>query len=244
MSILDLIVADKRIEITQRKKLFPSSYWESSPLFERQSNSLVKSLSDSNSGIIAEHKRRSPSKQNINSSLSVTDVAGGYEKAGACGMSVLTDGKYFGGSLNDLNLARSVTSFPVLRKEFIIDEYQIIEAKAHGADAILLIAGMGLGIYAMQQVYFTQIQYQSSQQVLEQIYTSTDDEVEFSQQQQPINERLLSIFNDVPVFESLSDTLLNNIEVYDVNYSPDVFGQLEIDSIKLNQYIILSLIHI
>ena len=140
MSILDLIVADKRIEITQRKKLFPSSYWESSPLFERQSNSLVKSLSGSNSGIIAEHKRRSPSKQNINSSLSVTDVAGGYEKAGACGMSVLTDGKYFGGSLNDLNLARSVTSFPVLRKEFIIDEYQIIEAKAHGADAILLIA--------------------------------------------------------------------------------------------------------
>ena len=98
---------------------------------------------------------------------------------------------------------------------------------------------MGLGIYAMQQVYFTQIQYQSSQQVLEQMYTSTDDEVEFSQQQQqPINERLLSIFNDVPVFESLSDTLLNNIEVYDVNYSPDVFGQLEIDSIKLNQYII------
>lgn len=142
MSILDLIVADKRIEITQRKKLFPSSYWESSPLFERQSNSLVKSLSGSNSGIIAEHKRRSPSKQNINSSLSVTDVAGGYEKAGACGMSVLTDGKYFGGSLNDLNLARSVTSFPVLRKEFIIDEYQIIEAKAHGADAILLIAGI------------------------------------------------------------------------------------------------------
>ena len=62
MSILDLIVADKRIEITQRKKLFPTSYWESSPLFERQSNSLVKSLSDSNSGIIAEHKRRSPSK--------------------------------------------------------------------------------------------------------------------------------------------------------------------------------------
>ena len=107
-----------------------------------------------------------------------------------------------------------------------------------GFSSILLIAGMGLGIYAMQQVYFTQIQNQSSQQVLEQMYTSTDDKVEFSQQQQPINERLLSIFNDVPVFESLSDTLLNNIEVYDVNYSPDVFGQLEIDSIKLNQYII------
>ena len=90
----------------------------------------------------------------------------------------------------------------------------------------------------MQQVYFTEIQYESSQRVLEQIYTSTDDEVEFAPEQQPINERLLSIFNDVPVFESLSDTLLNNIDVYDVNYSPDVFGQLEIASIKLNEYII------
>ncbi len=142
MNILDLIVADKRIEVAQRKRLFPTAYWEASPLFDRQSNSLVESLSSSVSGIIAEHKRRSPSKQNINSSLSVTNVASGYEKAGACGMSVLTDGKYFGGSLNDLTLARSVTSFPVLRKEFIVDEYQIIEAKAHGADVILLIAGI------------------------------------------------------------------------------------------------------
>ena len=107
-----------------------------------------------------------------------------------------------------------------------------------GFSSILVIAGLGLGIYAMQQVYFTEIQYESSQRVLEQIYTSTDDEVEFAPEQQPINERLLSIFNDVPVFESLSDTLLNNIDVYDVNYSPDVFGQLEIASIKLNEYII------
>ena len=142
MSILDRIVADKKIEVAHRKSLFPARYWEASPLFERSANSLAKRLRESSSGIIAEHKRRSPSKQNINSSLSVTTVAQGYEKAGVCGMSVLTDGKYFGGALEDLNLARAVTDFPLLRKEFIVDEYQLIEAKAHGADVILLIAAV------------------------------------------------------------------------------------------------------
>ena len=142
MSILDRILADKKIEVAQRKTLFPTSCWEASPLFELRVNSLSERLRNSTSGIIAEHKRRSPSKQSINSSLSVSTVAQGYEAAGVCGMSVLTDGKYFGGSLDDLNLARAVTEFPLLRKEFIVDEYQLIEAKAHGADLILLIAAV------------------------------------------------------------------------------------------------------
>jgi indole-3-glycerol phosphate synthase len=135
-------VADKKIEVAQRKQLFTTNYWEASPLFGRAANSLAEKLKASSSGIIAEHKRRSPSKQNINSSLSVSEVAQGYEEAGVCGMSVLTDGKYFGGSLDDLTLARAVTNFPLLRKEFIVDEYQLIEAKAHGADVILLIASV------------------------------------------------------------------------------------------------------
>lgn len=142
MSILDRIIADKKKEVNQRKSLFPTAYWEASPLFDRQRNSLSTRLRESKSGLIAEHKRRSPSKQNINSKLTVSEVASDYQTAGACGMSVLTDGKYFGGSLDDLNLARAVTQFPLLRKEFIIDEYQLIEAKAHGADLILLIAAV------------------------------------------------------------------------------------------------------
>jgi len=142
MTILDKIIADKKVEVALRKQLFPIAYWEASPLFGRTTSSLAAALQASQSGIIAEHKRRSPSKQNINSSLSVTDVAQGYETAGICGMSVLTDGKYFGGSLEDLTLARAVTDFPLLRKEFIVDEYQLIEAKAHGADVILLIASV------------------------------------------------------------------------------------------------------
>ena len=104
--------------------------------------SLTENLQKSNSGIIAEHKRRSPSKSIINNNLNVQDVASGYENAGVCGMSVLSDGKYFGGSLDDVLVARAACDLPILRKEFIIDDYQILEAKAYGADVILLIAAI------------------------------------------------------------------------------------------------------
>jgi indole-3-glycerol phosphate synthase len=142
MTILDQIINDKTKEVELRKKAFPTSYWEQSPMFDRKGISMSQRIQASPSGIIAEHKRRSPSRDNINSSLSVQTVAQGYEKAGVCGMSVLTDQKYFGGSLEDLTAARAVCQLPLLRKEFIIDPYQLIEAKAHGADVILLIAAV------------------------------------------------------------------------------------------------------
>lgn len=140
MTILDKIILDKRKEVSLKKGLIPVNQLERSVLFQKETYSLFNSLRNSNTGIIAEHKRRSPSKSVINQSLNVFDVANGYENAGVCGMSVLTDGKYFGGSLDDLLIIRSISNLPLLRKEFIIDEYQIIESKAHGADAILLIA--------------------------------------------------------------------------------------------------------
>ena len=142
MNILDKIVRDKRKEVDLRKSLIPLRQLERSVLFERETKSLAQNLKVSSSGIIAEHKRRSPSKSVINQSLNVQDVARGYENAGVCGMSVLTDGKYFGGALDDLLLARASSNFPLLRKEFIIDPYQIIEAKSYGADVILLIAAI------------------------------------------------------------------------------------------------------
>ena len=142
MNILDKIVIDKRKEVNLRKSLIPIRQLEQSVLFERQTYSLAQNLRVSKSGIIAEHKRRSPSKQVINHDLNVFDVAKGYENAGVCGMSVLTDGKYFGGSLDDLLTARASCNLPLLRKEFIIDEYQLLEAKAYGADVILLIAAI------------------------------------------------------------------------------------------------------
>lgn len=142
MNILDKITADKLIEVNLRKNLIPIKQLEKSILFERETISLANNLRNSKSGIIAEHKRRSPSKSVINQSLNVQDVAKGYEDAGVCGMSVLTDSKYFGGSLDDLLTARASCNLPLLRKEFIIDEYQILEAKAYGADVILLIAAI------------------------------------------------------------------------------------------------------
>ena len=142
MNILDKIVIDKRKEVALRKSLIPLKQMEASVLFERSTISLSDRLKNSTSGIIAEHKRRSPSKSTINQNLNVQDVAKGYEDAGVCGMSVLTDGKYFGGSLDDLLLARASCNLPLLRKEFIIDTYQIVEAKAYGSDVILLIAAI------------------------------------------------------------------------------------------------------
>ncbi|WP_291114507.1 indole-3-glycerol phosphate synthase TrpC [Flavobacterium sp. UBA6135] len=142
MTILDQIIVSKKKEVALKKSIIPIKQLEQSFLFERKTNSLVHHLSNSSRGIIAEHKRRSPSKSVINQSHSVEDIVKSYENGGASGISVLTDGQYFGGSLEDLILARATMNLPLLRKDFMVDEYQIIEAKAFGADVILLIAAV------------------------------------------------------------------------------------------------------
>jgi indole-3-glycerol phosphate synthase len=142
MTILDKIIADKKREVELKKSLISVNQLENSSLFGSRTYSMSKNLKNNLIGIIAEHKRRSPSKSVINQNHSVDEVVMGYQNAGASGISVLTDGKYFGGSLDDLLLAKASSNIPLLRKEFIVDEYQIIEAKAHGADTILLIAAV------------------------------------------------------------------------------------------------------
>ena len=139
MTILEKITSYKKLEVAARKQAFPVSLLKQSALFERDCFSMSKSVADG-SGIIAEHKRRSPSKSVINETILLPEVVQGYEKVGVSAISVLTDTKFFGGSLDDLILARACVHIPLLRKEFIIDPYQIYEAKAYGADAILLIA--------------------------------------------------------------------------------------------------------
>lgn len=140
MNILDTIIAHKREEVARRKVLRPMSALERSPLFQRQSLSLRMGLhSHESTGIIAEFKRRSPSKGVINDKVSVEEVTRGYTTNGATCLSVLTDEHFFGGSDADLVIAR-VNEIPILRKDFIIDEYQIVEARSIGADVILLIA--------------------------------------------------------------------------------------------------------
>lgn len=142
MTILDKIVKDKFKEVALKKELILISSLEQTHFFERKTISLANKLKNSKTGIIAEFKRRSPSKAIINERVTVEDVAIGYEYAGVCGMSVLTDEIYFGGTLDDLLTSRASCNLPILRKEFVIDDYQIIETKAFGADVILLIAAI------------------------------------------------------------------------------------------------------
>ncbi len=139
MHILEEITSFKRKLLDHKKKIISIQDLERNPLFEKPCVALTESIKTSQFGIIAEHKRRSPSKPHINFKTDVFDVAKAYEEAGAAGMSVLTEQKYFGGSLEDLVLCRSTCQLPLLRKDFTVDEYQILEAKAHGADVILLI---------------------------------------------------------------------------------------------------------
>jgi len=140
MNILQKITSNKYKEVAAKKEAIPTRLLEKFPLFAKETKSLAEALRISTTGIIAEHKRRSPSKSVINEHVLLREVVSGYENAGAKGISVLTDSTFFGGSLDDLLVAEKTVSIPILRKEFIIDPYQIYEAKAYGADAILLIA--------------------------------------------------------------------------------------------------------
>ncbi len=143
MNILDEIVAHKRTEVQHRKELYPTKLLETSLYFSSPAVSLKKYLlRKDKSGIIAEIKRASPSKGVLNKHVSIERTSIGYMQAGASALSVLTDAKFFHGSSDDLKAARKFNYCPILRKDFTIDEYQILEAKSIGADAILLIASV------------------------------------------------------------------------------------------------------
>lgn len=143
MNILDTIIAHKKKEVEQRKRMTPVSTLEKSPYFESAPLSMKKFLtSPDRTGIIAEFKRRSPSKGVINANARVEEVTQTYDQGGASAISVLTDIDFFGGADEDLLHAREVVNCPLLRKEFIIDEYQILEARSLGANIILLIAAV------------------------------------------------------------------------------------------------------
>jgi len=140
MNILDQIIQQKRSEVEDRKKKVSISELEKGVYFDRGTLSLKESLEKRNrTGIIAEFKRRSPSKGVINDKADIIDVTTAYFESGASALSVLTDKNFFGGSDEDLVEAR-INQIPILRKDFIINEYQVTEAKSIGADVILLIA--------------------------------------------------------------------------------------------------------
>lgn len=172
MNILDQIIEFKRKEVAERKVHYPISLLEQAPNFAIPIISLKASLlREDKTGIIAEIKRKSPSKGVINADVSIERISKGYVEAGASALSILTDKEFFGGSNEDLIIARKFNSCPILRKDFVIDEYQIVEAKSIGADAILLIAAV---LSPMEVRQFTNFAHSLGLQVLMEVHNETE----------------------------------------------------------------------
>lgn len=172
MKILEKIREQKIKEVEERKSLYPVRLLEKSMYFDTQCVSLKSYISnEKHNGIIAEFKRKSPSKGNINLYADAEKITLGYMQAGASALSVLTDETFFGAKQQDLAIARKLNYCPILRKEFIIDEYQIVESKAMGADTILLIAKM-LSPAIINQ--FTDFAHQLGMEVLLETHTETE----------------------------------------------------------------------
>ena len=138
--ILEEIIAHKRIEIAGQEKVVSAAFLEKQLGEPVPARSLKQALMASPTGIIAEFKRRSPSKGWIHQDADAGKIPAAYQQAGAAALSILTDEAYFGGTLKDIRTARSTTSLPILRKDFIISRYQLLQAKLAEADAVLLIA--------------------------------------------------------------------------------------------------------
>jgi indole-3-glycerol phosphate synthase len=140
-NILEEIIAKRKATVAQLKSIVPMQAWGMMPMYNRKCLSLKESLlDDSLTGIIAEFKRASPSKGIINDKADVVDVTTGYEINGASAVSILTEPIYFKGDNDDILQVADTMNIPVLRKDFVFEEYQITESKALGADVILLIA--------------------------------------------------------------------------------------------------------
>ncbi|MBL4604749.1 MAG: indole-3-glycerol phosphate synthase TrpC [Flavobacteriaceae bacterium] len=194
MTILDKIIAFKKKEIAKIKADVPVKRLVESPLFQRNPLLLRKSLLEANStGIIAEFKRQSPSKGIINDKATIEEVTTGYLEANVAAQSILTDTFFFGGTMVDLMKARTInTTRPILRKDFIVDGFQIVEAKAVGADAILLIAAY---LTKKELKNYGQLAEDLGMEVLYEVHTKEElDKIELSNKIIGINNRNLKTF--------------------------------------------------
>lgn len=170
MTILDKIIERKKEEVAFSKSEIPIEILKDSDFFGRKNFYLKESVKNK-TGIIAEFKRKSPSKGVINDLVSPLEVVSVYENFGASGISILTDKDFFGGSPNDILAVRNHIKIPILRKDFMIDEYQFYEAKSMGADAILLIAAC---LSSTQVQEFAELSHELGLEVLLEIHTEEE----------------------------------------------------------------------
>ncbi|MBB6329459.1 indole-3-glycerol phosphate synthase [Chryseobacterium sediminis] len=170
MTILDKIIERKKLEIATAKSRISLDQLKNTDFFGRKTYSLKESIKNK-SGIIAEFKRQSPSKGIINNNVEPLEVVSAYESFGASGISILTDHEFFGGNLNDILSVRNDIKIPILRKDFMIDEYQFYEAKSIGADVILLIASC---LSPAQVEEFTALAHELKMEVLLEIHTEDE----------------------------------------------------------------------
>ncbi len=170
MNILDTIIENKKKEIAKAKSNISVQQLQDAEFFGRETFSLKHTLK-SKSGIIAEFKRKSPSKGIINDTKTPLEVVSEYEKFGASAVSILTDSEFFGGSFEDITSVRKKVNIPILRKDFMVDEYQFYEAKSIGADIILLIAAC---LSPTQVSEFTDLAHQLNLEVLLEIHTEEE----------------------------------------------------------------------
>jgi indole-3-glycerol phosphate synthase len=213
-NILDDIVAKRKQTVAQLKQIIPQKSWEMMPNFSKETISLKTILEhEATSGIIAEFKRASPSKGIINDAADIFDVTSDYEKYGAAGLSILTEPLFFDGNNDDIINVALTSSIPILRKDFTFDAYQITEAKALGADVILLIAAILTPQKVKELAKFAK---QLNLEVLLELHSK---------------EELNHICNEVDIF-GINNRNLKTFEV-DINRSIDLSKELPTDKVKI-----------
>jgi len=172
MNILEKIVLEKRKQVEEDKQMVPLHVLERAIYFSRECASLKEYIfRNDKSGIITEIKKKSPALGAINPEINVESLAAAYTLAGASAISVLTDNKFFGGCNADLQVARENTSIPILRKDFVIDEYQVVEAKSIGADIILLIAAI---LTKEEIAQFTELAHRLGMEVILEVHAEKE----------------------------------------------------------------------
>ena len=216
MSVLDAINAQRRKDVDLQKESTSISKLKLSPLYERKCIPLKDSIrSKGPVAIIAEHKRASPSEGDYGCPANLEAVVHGYQNAGVAAMSILTEPQRFGGNLDHLLKARALTDLPLLRKDFIIDEYQIHEAKSAGADAILLIAA---GLSLADANRFSSLAHVLGLEVLLELHDTSE----------------LKYLEIEPDVVGVNNRNLKTLKI-DLKSSIDLFGQLPAELVKISE---------